>query len=59
MNHVLYECGICDCLHPWNWNGDCREDAARFGDVSEYAEKHGISEQDVEVRLWEERVNAD
>ncbi len=25
-----YECGICNCLHPLEWNGDCREDAARF-----------------------------
>lgn len=25
-----YECGICGGWHSANWNGDCREDAARF-----------------------------
>lgn len=25
-----YECGICDHLHPWGFNGDCRDDANRF-----------------------------
>ncbi len=24
-----YECGICDHLHPWDWSGDCRDDANR------------------------------
>jgi len=26
----FYECGICDCIHPWLWNGDCRDDANRL-----------------------------
>jgi hypothetical protein len=26
----FYRCGICDCYHPLQWDGDCREDAARF-----------------------------
>ena len=26
----FYECGICSCWHSAAWNGDCREDAARF-----------------------------
>ena len=30
MKPVYYECGICGYAHPWEWNGDCREDAARF-----------------------------
>ena len=25
-----YECGICGHLHPWSFNGDCRDDANRF-----------------------------
>lgn len=57
--HIVYECGICSGIHPWDWNGDCREDANRFGGVDEYAERHGIAELDVEVRDWEERVIAD
>lgn len=35
--YVLYECGICDALHPWNFNGDCREDTARIGGISDVA----------------------
>lgn len=27
---TYYECGICSQLHPVEWNGDCREDIARF-----------------------------
>ena len=27
---VFYECGICSHCHPWDWDGDCREDAFRF-----------------------------
>lgn len=25
-----YSCGICGHYHKAEWNGDCREDAARF-----------------------------
>jgi hypothetical protein len=25
-----YRCGICDHLHDWFWDGDCRENIARF-----------------------------
>ena len=57
--HKVYECGICDSLHPWDWNGDCREDAARFAGVDDYAERMGISESAVEVVNWEERQAAD
>ncbi len=58
MKQIIYECGICDCYHPWNWDGDCREDKNRFGSPSEYAEEQQIADTDVEVRSWEER-NAD
>lgn len=26
----FYRCGICECLHSILWNGDCRENKARF-----------------------------
>jgi len=56
--HILYECGICGCYHPWDWNGDCRDDANRiFPDT--YAERLGIDEFDIEVRSMDERVEAD
>ena len=57
--HVLYECGICSGYHPWSWNGDCRDDANRFGGIDEYAERHSVPEIDIEVRTMDERVEAD
>lgn len=35
-----YRCGICDCYHPLEWDGDCRDDANRFA-ADELDEKHG------------------
>lgn len=35
-----YECGICECLHPLQWDGDCRDDANRFA-MDELDKKHG------------------
>lgn len=46
---VVYECGICDSMHPWDWSGDCREDANRFEDVP----------PSTEVRSWADRQSAD
>lgn len=57
--HTLYECGICCCVHPWYWNGDCREDANRYSDAEDYAAKKNVSVYDVDVLSWEERVAAD
>lgn len=37
---VYYRCGICDCYHPADWNGDCRDDANRYA-MDELDEKHG------------------
>lgn len=59
MRYVIYECGICSCYHPWDFSGDCRDDSNRFGDPQEYAEKMGVSEFQVEVRMMDERVAAD
>ncbi len=56
---IIYECGICDCYHPWNWNGDSREDGNRIPSPEEHAEKLGISVLDIEVRSMEDRVVAD
>jgi len=30
INPKFYDCGICEHYHPIEWNGDCREDSARF-----------------------------
>lgn len=35
-----YECGICGDYHPADWDGDCREDVARFT-ANDLDRKHG------------------
>lgn len=62
--HILYECGICSALHPWDWAGDCRDDEARYGSVEDYCERTGSSEflygqLNIEIRSMTERVEAD
>lgn len=59
MRTIIYECGICGSYHPWDWDGDCREDANRYPGPEEYAEQHGLNERDVEVMTWEERLEED
>jgi hypothetical protein len=47
----FYECGICDHLHPWDWDGDCRDDLNRFtGDEIP---------DDAQVSTWDDRLNTD
>ena len=65
MQHIIYECGICSCFHPWKWNGDCRDDANRYGTPEDYLETKGIREFDadgnlqLEVRSMDDRIEAD
>lgn len=44
-----YECGICSAHHPWEFDGDCREDASRVSDPP----------GDAAVFSWEDRLAAD
>jgi len=59
LENTLYECGICDWLHPWAFDGDCRDDANRYGDAEDYATKKQVNIYAVTVRSWEERQAAD
>ena len=59
IHDILYECDICSGLHPWDWNGDCRDNANRYADVEDYCERNGLSPWSVEVRTMDERVAAD
>lgn len=56
---VIYECGICSCYHPWEFDGDCRDDANRINDADEYAASKGIKGHELVVRSWEDRQAAD
>lgn len=55
----VYECGICDHVHPWEFDGDCREDANRYAGYEDYAERHNMSSRAVMVLTWEDRQEAD
>lgn len=49
-----YECGICECLHPRNWDGDCRDNANRFA-CDELEAKHGpFGFEIVPMPTWED-----
>jgi hypothetical protein len=56
MKPRYYDCGICGHNHPWDWDGDCREDANRFTDM-ELDAKHG--QDGYELASMDERVAAD
>lgn len=56
---VIYECGICSCYHPWEFDGDCRDDSNRIADPDEYAKQLGASPLNIEVRSMDERVAVD
>jgi hypothetical protein len=45
----LIECGCCCCFHPVGFDGDCREDANRYADAEDFAERNGVSAFDIEV----------
>ena len=47
----FYECGICDHIHPWEFDGDCRNDATRLT-----MDNVGF---DDELLTWEDRLEAD
>ena len=51
-----YECGICECIHPWDFHGDCRDDNNRFAQ-DELDERH--DPYGWELLSWEERLLAD
>ena len=40
MKPTYYECGICDHLHAAWWDGDCRQDNARFT-MEDLEDMHG------------------
>ncbi len=48
---IYYECGICGWYHPWDFKGDCRDNANRFSDEE--------IPFDAEIRSMDERVDAD
>lgn len=37
---VLYECGICSGLHPWEFTGECRDGENRYTDTDDYIERN-------------------
>lgn len=56
MIPIFYECGICDHVHPWDWDGDCRDNANRFtrDQLDERFGPHGY-----ELRSMDDRIAED
>jgi len=38
---AFYDCGICECYHPAEWDGDCRDDENRFH-PGQLDDKYGV-----------------
>lgn len=53
---VFYDCEICGHFHPWDWKGDCRDDANRFS-YDQLDARYGADEY--EIRDMAERIEAD
>lgn len=56
---IIYECEICSAYHPWDWQGDCRDDTNRFASPEEYAESLGLQSTQIDIRSMDDRVAAD
>jgi hypothetical protein len=56
--HYLADCDQCGSLHPYEFLGDCREDANRYGDEQDYAERNDASVFDIVVLPTHETIAA-
>lgn len=56
---MVYECGVCSRYHPWEWSGDCRDNAHRYADLKEVAARQRVPVSHVDVLSWEDRCRAD
>jgi hypothetical protein len=55
MTYYFYECGICDCLHPCGYQGDCRDDLHRhFADEldAKYGDENWVAVPMGEADAW-------
>lgn len=52
----FYDCEICGHIHPWEFNGDCRDDSMRFT-INEIEATH--RKTGFELATMDERVHAD
>lgn len=46
---IIYKCS-CGSYHPWNFDGDCRDDDNRYSSPEQYAEENDLDPDDIEVR---------
>ncbi len=56
MSNIYYDCEICSHFHPWDWNGDCRDNKNRLT-YDDLDERHG--ENNYKVLSWVDRIEAD
>jgi uncharacterized Zn finger protein len=41
--HYLVDCESCGGMHPYEFMGDCREEVNRYGSEQDYADRNGVS----------------
>jgi len=51
---VLYQCGLCTALHPWEGSKLCSDPTARYSDVNDYCRRTHVDARDVVVKTWKE-----
>lgn len=58
---TYYDCGICGAMHDARWDGDCRQDNARFslGDLDDMHGESGWNEIGMdEIEDWRAEFRA-
>lgn len=53
----FYECGICSQYHSIDWNGDCRQDDARFNPEDLDAKYGSMGWEEVPMPTWSDEKN--
>lgn len=48
-----YRCGICDSYHSAEWNGDCRQDDARFDNLDLDARHGRLGWDEIDMPTWD------
>lgn len=53
----FYRCGICDHYHSIQWDGDCRQDDARFY-MDQLDKQYGpLGWEEVPMPTWEDETD--
>jgi hypothetical protein len=45
--HYLADCGCCGGVHPYEFMGDCRDNANRYANDQDYADRNSVPVSDI------------